>query len=507
MSALPDHPDIEKLPDVLEGIPVKESIRQLFRDPVNGTPDNISKEGCLALAKQGAIVWNAWRAVFPVIQILTATYPAQYRNRADFSSQKFHGILGDLQNFDFGNGANFDQSIWGALTKFEGAKWGNNSSFFGAVWGDHCKFECAQWGEFCRFDGAVWGKHTKFSSAKWGSHCMFNEARWGEFASFANANLGRWLDFKNCVFEHCAMFDFSCFGEDVRFTGTIFEGFVRFSYSDNADVFSSIDFSGCEFKHEVDFGGRKFCGKTNFGLTHESNKTLSLLRDEKGLIVYREDNEFPRFCETIFGRRPVIFHKQPNFHGCEIHQDTSFEGAKFPDPTGTEEAARAYRTLKLAFSKQQAIREEQRFFRLEMAEETMGYRNKTKQALRQFEPLTGLREGFTWILYKAYSVLSDYGFSVARPLVLLVAAWLVFAAIYGSHSNGQTICMVWQAGCELQVNWLNFSLQQAFQLPGFDKLDYPIKGVAVGWLFLHKIISLAALFLIGLALRNLFKLK
>jgi len=127
--------------------------------------------------------------------------------------------------------------------------------------------------------------------------------------------------------------------------------------------------------------------------------------------------------------------------------------------------------------------------------------------LREFELLKGLREGFTWVLYKAYSMLSDYGFSVARPLVLLVAAWLVFAAIYGSHSNGQTICMVWMAGCELQINWLNFSLQQAFPLPGLDKLDHPIKGVAVGWLFLHKTISLAALFLIGLALRNLFKLK
>ena len=45
-----DHPDIEDLPDLLEGIPVRESIRQLFRDAANGTPDNISKAGCLALA-------------------------------------------------------------------------------------------------------------------------------------------------------------------------------------------------------------------------------------------------------------------------------------------------------------------------------------------------------------------------------------------------------------------------------------------------------------------------
>ena len=525
MSSVQDHPDIEKLPLEIDGIRVRETIREIFRNPDNGTPDNISKAGCLALAKQGAIVWNAWRAVFPVISVLKATFPPQYRNRADFSSQNFHGILSDLRNFNFGNGANFNQSIWGTLTKFEGAIWGGDSSFFSAVWSDHCNFERAQWGEFCRFDGALWGETAKFSSAKWGNFCMFNEARWGAFASFAHANLGGWLDFKNCVFEHCAMFDFSCFGKDIRFTGTIFEGLVRFSSSHDADTFPSIDFSGCEFKNEADFGGRKFCGKTNFGLTHESNKKRSLLRDEKGLIVYREDNEFPRFYETDFDRRPVIFHKQPNFHGCEIHQDTSFEGAKFPEPTGTEEAARAYRTLKLAFSKQQAVREEQRFFRLEMAEETMGYRNKAKQALQEFKLLTGLREGFTWILckayavlregftwilYKAYSVLSDYGFSVARPLVLMVAAWLVFATIYG-HSSGQEVCWVWYAGCELRGDWLGYSLRQALPIFGFDKPEHTtslaMKDVAVGWLFLHKTISLAALFLIGLALRNLFKLK
>ena len=48
-----DHPNIEDLPDLLEGIPVREAIRQLFRDPANGMPDNISKAGCLALAHQG----------------------------------------------------------------------------------------------------------------------------------------------------------------------------------------------------------------------------------------------------------------------------------------------------------------------------------------------------------------------------------------------------------------------------------------------------------------------
>jgi hypothetical protein len=45
-----DHPDIEKLPLETYSIPVRETIREIFRNPDNGAPDNISKAGCLALA-------------------------------------------------------------------------------------------------------------------------------------------------------------------------------------------------------------------------------------------------------------------------------------------------------------------------------------------------------------------------------------------------------------------------------------------------------------------------
>lgn len=50
MSSVQDHTDIEKLPLEIDGIPVRETIREIFRNPDNGTPDNISKAGCLALA-------------------------------------------------------------------------------------------------------------------------------------------------------------------------------------------------------------------------------------------------------------------------------------------------------------------------------------------------------------------------------------------------------------------------------------------------------------------------
>ena len=45
-----DHPALETLPLEINGTPVRETIREIFRNPANGMPDTLSKAGCLALA-------------------------------------------------------------------------------------------------------------------------------------------------------------------------------------------------------------------------------------------------------------------------------------------------------------------------------------------------------------------------------------------------------------------------------------------------------------------------
>jgi hypothetical protein len=223
--------------------------------------------------------------------------------------------------------------------------------------------------------------------------------------------------------------------------------------------FEQVSFTGAIFKESVSFVGRRFEGVTLFERTQ--------------------------------------FSVAPSFYGCKLHQATSFWHAKFPLAQGNEEAAKAYRTLKLAFAQQQDIREEQRFFKLEMEEE----------AARE----TGWRR---W-LYRSYRELSDFGFSVGRPMILLFATSMLAALIYG-----------WQAGLVFDsanthtAALIHFSLASA--IPGLEKLAEPAalrlfgevsKGIAnyslptVLTLLTHKAISLLALFLIGLALRNLFKMK
>ena len=161
--------------------------------------------------------------------------------------------------------------------------------------------------------------------------------------------------------------------------------------------------------------------------------------------------------------------------------------------TGFEGSARAYRTLKLASSQQQAIRQEQRFFRLEMAEEAKGAPRRQRY------------------LYRAYNLLSDYGFSLLHSLLLLVVVWLACSLIYGSLAK-LSMCLPLQSGCHISQPWIKFSLLQGLPLSEFDsvgeKLHEDFFGEKVATLgvlvaaFFHKAISLPALFLAGLALRT-----
>jgi uncharacterized membrane protein len=95
--------------------------------------------------------------------------------------------------------------------------------------------------------------------------------------------------------------------------------------------------------------------------------------------------------------------------------------------------------------------------------------------------------------------------------------FVVFLVIYICLAN-VTPCLLTEADCHIRFDLIQFTLLQALPLPGLDKWSDSLRSVlfpAEGWksaifivsLMLHKAISMLALFLSGLALRNLFKMK
>lgn len=535
-------PELLSLPERLAALPPE--VQALFANPENGTPDNISKAGCLALAQLGKDAWNAWREVFPV-----AGKPF-YCNVADFSGVTFEGAV-DFSGFLFGDGADFSKAHWVDGANFEGAQWGERANFNYARWDSDANFRCARWGDRANFVGAQWssdakfhgakwedgadfsgaiwgmdanfdagqwGRNVNFQAAQWGMSAKFRGAQWGDAANFSGAQWGMRADFTDAQWGSNATFcgtkwgavsfNGARFGNHANFQGSGWELIKSFYENDEhyqsaknwsearelaPNTFQEISFAGTHFAGKVDFSNRKFTGKTDFGSLAADYQRKRVQRDEAGRVILNENDELLWVNDPDFLRH-VQFEKVPKFHGCELHQDTTFDGAEFPKASGSDEAARAYRTLKLAFNKQQAHREEQRFFKLEMKEEAK-------------------RAGAAKFMYLLYEKSSDFGFNLWRPLALFAVAWVVFAFTYGYYgisTHDLTICGSLDASCKVQWSWLEFSLAQSLPLTGFDKLErlQPIKdSVPVLVLALHKIIALACLFLAGLALRNLFRLK
>lgn len=548
-----DHPDIEKLPIEIYGIPVRETIREIFRDPANGTPDGITKAGCLALALKsnavggegkGYVIWNVWRKAFPVSGLLETSNLKNHSQFAEIDFQQpenkvssfacfqfghyadFHGAhLGHSCNFQdaqWGRRANFDNARWGNFAEFDRARWGRRASFKNCQWGVGASFRCAHWGECSDFRGAHWGEDARFLGAHWEPQADFQGAQWGEGAKFKGAQWGAKADFRGACWESSANFTGAQWGQDINFCDTQWVGDVDFSaaswaqlrseYSNNEsydaaktwaeerglspDAIDQNSFLGARFLGEANFENRKFRGRTDFSNVGERQRVV---RDKNGIVIFDAQGTLSWEAHPDQGQ----FSVPPKFHGCELHQDTSFDAAEFPKPSGDDSAARAYRTLKLAFSKQQAIREEQRFFRLEIEEETL------------------LKTGLEGLLFKAYKIFSDYGFSVTRPmfyLILLPLSWMI--AWYACLSLF-VVVPTGDFGRELAVpTWLTqvlcWSLAGALPIPGIDLVhelrktlfgNGSIAAIALMSELVQKVLSLIGFFLMGLALRNLFKLK
>jgi hypothetical protein len=430
-----------------------KSLELIFAETSNGTPDQPSQSGFLALAHAGRDVWNTWRQSWPMPEGHSIAWPF-----VDFSNCHFDEEL-DFNGFEFGDFANFRGATFAKKVDFRNTVFGDTADFMGVSFQEQAQFENAKFGADAQFEGAQFAFGASFSKAQFDRHASFFGAQFGDDSEFDGASFGEDAQFDGC---NWAVLKLRYEAQYLR----------RKQWAEDQEMsphtFESLSFRGCTFQGEVNFSNREFLGQA----TWEPLEGVS-----------------------------TTFHRVPKFHNCKLHQDTSFDGAKFPAATGSESAARAYRTMKLASAQQQATREEQRFFKLEMAEE-----HRSVEAPRRW-------------LYAAYALFSDYGFSTWRPSILLLASLLFAWGSYGWLA-GYSVCVPFLSSCAPAREWFEFGLVNAFPLPGLDKYAEGLRSVlfpphlhpaaqvlVTTVVIVQKTLSLLAFFLIGLALRNLFKMK
>lgn len=437
----------------------QEAFDILGLDPKRyGRQNLLTKEGFLALARAGKEVWNEWRRT-------------NANQTPDFSGVDFTNDPIDFSGFDFETSwplesANFSHAVFGNAVDFSRTKFGNDATFQHAKFRGDADFIKSKFGSNPDFTGAHFMGSVLFWRAEVGFRPCFDGAVFEGSAVFTSSSIGDRASFKNCSFK----------------SGAGFAASNSQKISDEMKSFNSISFAGTEFFGDVTFNGRKFLSTTDFGpsLTIEKNTS----------------------------HRPLRFIGIPDFHGCKFHQDTSFDGAEFhalPSP----EAARAYRTLKLAMEQLKATREEQKFFRLEMKAEH-----------------PSLPRGKRWIS-TLYSLFSQYGFSLWRPVIALLIFSLFFGAAYGllanscasdSECNQAAIAANATSGDERTSDLLKYTLASVAPVPGLDKMQTELRAPLFGqhgWIavtaivleIFHKIVALVMTFLFALALRNLFKMK
>lgn len=496
--------------------------------------ENITREECLQLARAGRDAWNSWRREFPSRKNPNDVFV----NTANFNVVDFRGLVVDFSGFEFGDGANFRNAKFADGVNFNDSRFGDSAQFVSADFegfasfirvrcGDGADFQCARFRTGVSFTESLFGRAANWRGTQIGGVSWFHGARFGERARFSGAQFEGQAHFDGAAFGDLAYFDGAQFGDLSSFRCVEFGGQITFAGKDWASVqrfyghnfkerrdqatdlglapncFAHVAFDGANFNGSVDFSGRDFTQPARFSTLPEdaSFKRPRLLPADISL------NKLPSVCLEEFKvleGRPTCFAVAPRFHECKLHQDTSFDGAIFPAPRGNDGAARAYRTLKLAFSKQQAIREEQRFFKLEMQEE----------AARE----SGAKR---W-LYRAYDYCSDFGFSVWRPfeqLVALPAVGFAFAYLLLMALNRPELIHTTRIDqSDIAAQWLQFTFANLLPLPDsslikdlrlelFGKPGTWITLLAYGLETLQKLMALIAYFLMGLALRNLFKMK
>lgn len=336
-------------------------------------------------------------------------------------------------------------------------------------------------------------KSIYFSKTYFSKPVVFEKYIFEEDAEFGGSCFDKVSSFSDAYFHKHAFFP------DVHFHGTL--------YFRNTDFHGVSFFVGSHFHRRAIFNGTHFCGQSYFRESHFQG--VSLFRNVQ--FDHKADFSSTKFKSTTRFADARFLSCVPKFHAAEIYDDTLFptkaedvgnwpplsatvelEGQEYPVAVmDAEDQKRAYNRLRLFMNRSLQIDEEQFFHRQEM-------RCKREMAV-------GVHK---WI-YWAFEKISDFGISVKRPMVGLVASIVIGAAVLalylGMHGRVADGAVFWES--------LGWSVSNSVPFLGYGKLYYGagyVEGFHWGIKAMAGVQTFAGyvlLFLLGLGLRNRFRLR
>ncbi|GBL03154.1 pentapeptide repeat-containing protein [Glaciecola sp. KUL10] len=492
----------------------------------------------IALWQAGKKEWNEWVNQHPVADVNFICV-----DFASFRTEEKPDISFNQYNFPKGNvsfyGANFGK---GDL-RFERATFGEGDVDFSAATfgkGD-LRFERATFGEgnvdfsaatFGKGDvvfyGATFGKgDVNFRCATFGEGDVdFRCATFGKGdVNFRCATFGKGdLRFEVATFgEGDLRFERATFGEgDVDFSNTTFgEGVVGFHGATFGD--GDVSFSNTTFGDgDVSFSNTTFGdGKVYLNVNHFGKGKLLLSNIKCQAISFESRhgkiNKSPVFDLTAFSLRgatingPLVlnnlaFNCIPDLRSTKLSHHVDMDGLEV-------RPARERGNWKQLFTKTNNEETAQSKLRRlkEIAEQFKHHRQALKFNAQELQATrwTHNKSFFGNGLDILYSVTSDYGQSIKRPFLWLLVSWVSFATIFGFMSD-KTIMSFESINHMLGLSIINslpfITIGKAFQIDILEKYELTlIDNIFIAMSF-QNIVSLILIFLLGLGLRNQFRI-
>lgn len=342
----------------------------------------------------------------------------------------------------------------------------NEVKFDGQVWFDDATF-CGS----AEFLGAAFDGHAGFERAVFNTDVMFGGATFSGRAGFNGAVFGDYAGFNETVFEGTAWFISATFREILRLAGATFRVDAHF--------------------HDARFGaGAIFRGATFGGFANFQRACFGL----KG-VGQVDDFTDCQFEKPISFQDAVFQSSYPDFSGTILHDKTKFNSHGDNWPKGPQDdltqAKACCAVIRHNLGKQGLPEAEHFFYRREM-----GFAGQI---------------GGWWqrLPYRVFGWLSDYGYSIERPVWALFWVWLVPSVLFAA------CWIVGQIGPDLKElgRGMAFSFANLFTVFGLHKLWFSAIWLEHLWWPLkvlggaQTVVSLPLLFFLGLGLRTRFRLR
>lgn len=358
-----------------------------------------------------------------------------------------------------------------------------------------------------RVEGFIFPSEAHFQAAKFLKSVGFASAIFVRAANFCDATFSDEAHYRSTTFWGAASFHHAIFSSNAFFGGATFKENPHALTGPRADFHAAtfkgpVSFIGAIFSYPAQFSRADFKGEAEFVGTdfHSANfssvtfsDTVSFLRAGfSGEALY--ENAVMKSTTSFSGARfPNV---PPAFFGAKLHQDTDWHGINWPAAPKHELEAvkfiRAYECLKQEMDRLKKHEDELNFFARELG---------CRRVL--VGPLRGLPIAL-------YSWLCDYGRSYVRPLSGLLMTVLVGAAPFWQHFHKYEYGLSTSKAFGLSAG---LSLANTFGVFGFRK-ELVAQGVVEGLTNLltmiaafQTILGAVLLFLLGLALRNRFRIK